>query len=160
MYHTAVMKRLPRLTLCAVAVVSLALTIPLQGQCDYDVTIIQAPECPPFGFQQTFGLGLNLAGEITGFHCICLCTADQAFRWTAETGLTALVLPPGGSQSRGYDINDAGHIVGSYVSASLGMSALSPAALPSSPTAEQTHRTEQPQCARSRYVEERDVPLL
>ena len=106
------MKRLTCLTLCAVAAAGLATGA--HAQCQYELTVIQAPDCPPFGPQPTFGYGINSAAEVVGYHCACICTSDQAFRWTAKTGLVELAEPPGTGSSRASDINDMGWIVGNF----------------------------------------------
>ena len=38
----------------------------VQAQCHYDVTIIQAPECPIFGIPPINGFGLNALGHVVG----------------------------------------------------------------------------------------------
>ena len=94
--------------------VASAATVRSYGQCEYDVTIIQAPDCLPFGSQPTFGTGVNSAGELAGYYCVCLCESDQAFGWTAEAGLVELAMPPGAISSRASGINDMGWSVGNF----------------------------------------------
>ncbi len=86
------------------------------GQCQYQVTVIQAPECPIFGFPPTFGTGINNLGHVVGYHCDCgfLSSSDDAFVWTPESGLVTLSFPAGTIRKRAFDINDAGYIVGEF----------------------------------------------
>ena len=82
------------------------------GQCGYDVTIIQAPVCPPFGNQATIGTALNDLADVVGYHCQCFCgNGDQAFLWDGGPGLIPLQFPAGTSSSVAWGINDALQIV-------------------------------------------------
>lgn len=96
------------------ALASLLAASPAKGACQYDVTIIQAPDCPPFGPQWTYGSGVNQNGDVAGYRCVCLCNNDQAFNWTVVTGLVDLELPSDVDSSRAFDLNDIGWIVGDY----------------------------------------------
>ena len=82
------------------------------AQCQYDVTIIQAPECPPFGAQPTVGTAINDQGHVVGYYDVCLGDIQRAFLWTPEGGMQTLAMPDGVLSARAYDINDAGQIVG------------------------------------------------
>ena len=82
------------------------------AQCQYDVTIIQAPDCPPFGAQPTIGTSINSHGHVVGYYQVCIGGTDQPFVWTPEGGLQTLEMPEGVVSARAYDINDAGQIVG------------------------------------------------
>ena len=87
-----------------------------QAQCQYDVTIIQAPVCPaPLEEPPvTIAIGLNELGQVVGYHRQCdELTFDEAFVWTPETGLLTLDRPTGFDGARANDINDSGDIVGS-----------------------------------------------
>ena len=103
----------PRNSLLAGSLGLLLASSAAQGQCQYEVTVIQAPACPIFGFQPTRGRGTNALGHVVGFHCRCLLeTLDIAFFWTPESGLVDLAIPFGFSDARAFDINDFGQIVG------------------------------------------------
>ncbi|MCH8007222.1 MAG: hypothetical protein IH888_13510, partial [Planctomycetes bacterium] len=96
-----------------------------QGQCQYEVTVIQAPPCPIFGFEPTRGSGTNALGHVVGFHCRCLLEIlDIAFLWTPESGLVDLAIPFGFSDARASDINDRGQIVGELEKGNLPHAAL------------------------------------
>ncbi len=83
-----------------------------RAQCQYDVTIIQAPDCPPFGAQPTIGTGINNLGHIVGYYDVCLGDTQRAFLWTPEGGMQTLEMPDGVLSARASDINDVGQIVG------------------------------------------------
>ena len=84
------------------------------GEPEYEVTIIQPPKCPPFGFLPTQGYGINSPGDVVGFHRRCDLddTADDAFVWTPESGLVDLPISEGFSEAQAFDINDRRQIVG------------------------------------------------
>ncbi len=110
--------RLPRRLSGAVAAVALASLSLIAagpqaalGQCQYDVTIIQAPECPPYGYPPTTGLGLNEHGHVVGHYDYCVVGDDRAFLWTPEEGFTTIM---GGYSATAEDINDDGMIVGTF----------------------------------------------
>lgn len=86
---------------------------PSYPQCQYEVTIIQAPECAIFGFPPTIGLGLSEQGHVVGTHLDCEFIDDEAFVWTPETGLVTLPFPAGTIRKRAYDI-EGGLIVGRF----------------------------------------------
>ena len=89
------------------------------GPCGYDVTIIQAPACPPFGPQATIGRAMNNLGQIAGYHCQCFCgNGDEAFFWDGST-FTTLPRPPGFRAARAYGMNDQGWIVGSMTESNI-----------------------------------------
>jgi len=98
----------------------LAAAAPCPGQCQYEVTIIQAEECPPYGYPPTTGLGLNESGHVVGYYPFCVIGFDVPFLWTPETGMIDLPLPPDSYEARAGDINDAGHITGSMTIADVG----------------------------------------
>ncbi len=84
-----------------------------QIACGYEVQIIQAPFCEPFGFPPTRGKGISETGEIVGFYSACVIGPGRAFRWTEETGLVTLEIPDGFTASGAEDIDSAtGWIVG------------------------------------------------
>src|SRR5512145_1446804 len=60
-------------TLLVVALVGLAGLDSAQvvGQCTYDLTIIQAPDCPVEGPPSTFATSLNDAGHVVGYYYQC-----------------------------------------------------------------------------------------
>jgi probable HAF family extracellular repeat protein len=83
-----------------------------RAQCQYEVTIIQAPECPIYGLPPTIGLGLNNLGHVVGYHRDCEFESNEAFVWTPESGLVTLDFPGDTIRKKAFDINDAGQIVG------------------------------------------------
>ncbi|MEE9131027.1 MAG: hypothetical protein V3T84_13495 [Phycisphaerales bacterium] len=80
----------------------------------YEVTaIIHAPECPPFGFPPTVGLGVSEAGDVVGYYR-CPAGEDQAFLWIGnENKFITLPMPPGTLGSAAFDIEGA-RIVGTF----------------------------------------------
>ena len=83
-----------------------------RGQCQYEVTIIQAPECPPLGHPPTIGVSLNEHGHVVGYYYSCGIPSDLPFLWTPEDGFQPLPMPPGAIEATASDINDAGVICG------------------------------------------------
>ena len=90
------------------------------GQCEYDVTVIQAPECPPYGFPPTTGLGINKHGHVVGHYFDLVALHDRAFLWTPEEGFVTLPLAPGAYDQSAEDINDRGVIVGTATLSGVG----------------------------------------
>lgn len=74
------------------------------AQCQYDVTIIAGPECPPIGIPPTRGTAINERGDVAGFYSVCTLGPDQAYLWTAEQGLVPLSIP-GASESVATDMS-------------------------------------------------------
>ena len=85
-----------------------------QGQCQYEVTVIQAPACPIYGTPPTLGISANEKGHVVGYHWQCGDTFgdDDAFVWTTQSALITLDRLPGFSQARAADLNDLDQIVG------------------------------------------------
>ena len=108
----ALRRRLHLLVLVGVTVGPWVTGAGANGPCGYDVTIIQAGDCPPFGPQATIATAVNDLGQIAGYHCQCFCGSDEAFFWDGST-FTALPRPPGFRAARAYGMNDQGWIVGS-----------------------------------------------
>jgi uncharacterized membrane protein len=73
------------------------------GQCQYEVTVIAGPECPPFGIPPTIGAGINEDGDVVGYYAACTLGPNQAFLWTADAGLVTLDIP-GATESTAQDI--------------------------------------------------------
>ena len=93
------------------------------AQCQYDVTIIQAPKCPPPLEEPpvTIATGLNEHGHVVGYYQQCANPArHEAFVWTPETGLVTLPRPAGVLSARAIDINDAGQIGGTMSTTQFG----------------------------------------
>ena len=107
----------PLILACAVAVTTTsAHAQPCGG---YEVTaIIQAPECPPFGYPPTSAWGLNEQGWVVGSFNACVIGPDVAWLWTPELGMQVIPMPPGTSYSRAVDISGS-QIVGQYDNAQL-----------------------------------------
>ena len=75
------------------------------GPPEYEVTaIIAGFACPPFGLAAVSPWALNEAGDLAG-HVTCPAGVTRAFRWTAETGLELIPMPPQTSESRASAIN-------------------------------------------------------
>ena len=85
---------------------------PAAAQCQYDVTVIQAPDVCILGSVNTFGTGLNENGAVVGSWRCPVSEHEQAFVWTPETGLISLEMPAGVVNARAFDIDNAGDIVG------------------------------------------------
>lgn len=90
---------------------------PTHGQCQYEVTVIQAPPCPfPFNDPPpTIGTGINELGHVVGYYYHCGgAEGFEAFLYTPETGLVTLDRPADVLSAGAADLNDAGVIVGTY----------------------------------------------
>jgi probable HAF family extracellular repeat protein len=97
---------------CSAGLPALAAPAPVFAQCQYEVTIIQAPE-EPWGTPATRGTALNESGVVIGYFCNYLCDLYTPFRWTAENGFEALPHPPGATSAIPSGVNEAGIICGS-----------------------------------------------
>lgn len=96
----------------AALVVGLATAAECPGQCQYEVTIIDAPPCPFYGPVE-HACGINSFGDVIGWHPQCDDTALwEAFLWTPQDGYEVLDRPPGFDSALAEDVNDAGQIVG------------------------------------------------
>lgn len=87
---------------------------PAHAQCQYSVTVILGPECPPFGFPPIGAEDVTELGAVVGTYRQCTLGADQAYVWTAETGFSTLQLPPGAQFAKAAGANDQGMIVGTW----------------------------------------------
>ncbi len=86
-----------------------------RAQCRYQLTVVDAPDCPIFGSPGTIGSAINESGAIVGEHARCGIEHwpdSQAFFWSPEGGLIDLPVLPGMIESRALDINDGGRITG------------------------------------------------
>ncbi len=86
----------------------------------YEVTaIIQAPECPPFGFPPTIGTAISepiddVLPNVVGYYNSCTIGPSRAFLWIGiENKFITIPMPPGTIWSRAYDIA-ATQIVGYF----------------------------------------------
>lgn len=85
-----------------------------QVPCTYSALKIGAPICPFWGPVSITPQGLNNSGNWVGYQTSCVdLSAYVAVRWTPETGIAPLPLPPGTTTSIAADINDHGTVVGS-----------------------------------------------
>ncbi len=91
---------------------TLLATSPAAAQCQYDVTVIQAPDVCGLGSVITSGIGLNDNGAVVGSWRCPVSEHEQAFVWRLETGLISLEMPAGVVNARAFDIDNAGDIVG------------------------------------------------
>ena len=100
----------------AAALVGGVLAQSVQAQCQYDVTIIQAPDCPwPFPPPATVGTGINDLGHMVGYYTQCGgAEGNEAFLWTPEEGLITLERPSGANSAEARDINNPGQIAGYF----------------------------------------------
>ena len=81
---------------------------------EYQVTaIVQAAECPPFGYPPTSPRGINEQGWMVGTIQSCVIGPDVAMLWTPEDGLMVIPMPPGTSYSAAAAISGS-LIVGAY----------------------------------------------
>ena len=113
--------RFAKVMVAAIAVLSLITGQALAQPCGgYEVTaIIQAPECPPFGFPPTIGTAISepIDGglpNVVGYYLSCAIGPNTAFVWIGnENKFTTLDFPFGTSQSQANGISDDGtRIVG------------------------------------------------
>jgi probable HAF family extracellular repeat protein len=104
-----------RLTLCAVAVVSLPTRA--HAQCQYDLSTFQGPTCE-FTQSPTRGRGINEAEQVAGDYTLCGIGTGEAFLW--DGSLLTLQRPPGVTGAGAWDINDAGLIAGQMIVSGLG----------------------------------------
>ncbi len=108
----------------AVSVGVLLLTTATHAQIPcggYEVAaIIQAPECPPFGFPPTIGRGISEPIDgglpyVVGHVQSCVIGPDVAFLWTPGQGIQLIPTPPGTIRSWAFDISpDGNKIAGSF----------------------------------------------
>jgi uncharacterized membrane protein len=98
--------------LIGVFLAALAAAAPCPGQCQYEVAIIQAEECEPWGYPSTTGLDLNESGHVVGYYKYCVIGPDVPFLWTPDTGMIDLPLPPDSYEARADDINNDDQVVG------------------------------------------------
>lgn len=102
-----------RAAACAGALAALLTSTEARAQCQYDVTIIEGPKCPIFGYAPINPLGLNELGQIAGMHWQCSNWPDEeAFFWGPESGIVDLPRLPGFDAGRAYDLNERGQVVG------------------------------------------------
>ena len=108
-----------RLTLCALAVVSLA--IRAHAQCQYELVIIQGgPDCGLLPPSPTLGRGINESAQVTGSYTVCALGNGEAFLWDGGPGVITLERPPGVGGAGAWDINDGGLIVGTMAGTGIG----------------------------------------
>ncbi len=122
-FRTASLKRgafaIPVVLTVLISAPSTYAQIPCGG---YEVTaIIQAPECPPFGFPPTIGRGISepIDGglpNVVGHYQSCTIGPDTAFLWIGnENKFTTLPVPPGTIRSWAFDITpDGAKIAGAF----------------------------------------------
>ena len=104
-----------RLTLCALAVVSLPPCA--HAQCQYQLTAFQGPSCD-FTESPTRGTGINEAGQVVGYYTLCALGPEETFLWDGV--LVTLQRPPGITDADASDINDAGLIAGTMILDGIG----------------------------------------
>lgn len=96
--------------LVAAVVVVCVAYVRASAQCEYEAAPIVPPHCP-FNFAFAAGYAVNNQGLVAGQYAQCSGTLDEAFTWSAATGL--VTLPRGdyaGAVAR--DVNDQGDVVG------------------------------------------------
>lgn len=91
---------------------SLLAVSPARAACQYDVTVIEGPPCPPYGPQPTVGMALNAKGAVVGYYCACDCKVTQGFLWSADGGFGPLEMPQGVLSSEASDISARNWIAG------------------------------------------------
>lgn len=84
------------------------------AQCQYEVTIVQAPQCPPpFANPNIKGMDLNSLGDVVGRYDQCDTTYREGFFWTAKSGqFITLERRPELVGIEAQDVNDGQTIVG------------------------------------------------
>ncbi len=88
------------------------------GQCEYELTVIEADWASLRGYTYVKGVALNEHGHIVGYY-----SAGDYFRpflWTPEEGAIALPMPDGAYLGSAEDINDEGVIVLTLMVSGLG----------------------------------------
>ena len=121
----------PLILACAVAVAVTTTTAHAQIPCGgYEVTaIIQAPECPPFGFPPTIGTAISepIDGglpNVVGYYQSCTIGPPRAFLWIGnEDRFITVPMPPGTLASGAFDIAGT-QIVGTFDLSGDGLSGL------------------------------------
>ena len=98
--------------LWGLALASLATSSAVHGQCQYSVTVVQAPACRITGPPPGTPFGISAAGAIAGRYQQCLASDTEAFTWTAAGGFLTLPRPAASQGAQALAINDAGQIVG------------------------------------------------
>ena len=117
----APLRRAGRAAAYAGALASLLFGADARGQCQYEVTVIQAPDvCGILGPVHTFGTGLNENGAVVGSWKCPVWEDNEAFVWTPASGLTTLARPTGVRSASATDISDDGVVVGTYLVANVG----------------------------------------
>ncbi|MEE9129853.1 MAG: hypothetical protein V3T84_07515 [Phycisphaerales bacterium] len=118
------------ITALAVGLVAGANTLHAQIPCEYEVTaIIQAPECPPFGFPPTIGRGISepIDGglpNVVGYYNSCTIGPRTAFLWIGnEDRFITIPMPAGTLSSEAADIEGT-RIVGTFNLEDDGLSGL------------------------------------
>lgn len=112
------MNRAPQQSIVGLVVAELALAVALpigevHGQCVYEATIIQAPECQILGVPPIEPRGISSLGHVAGWHKNCKFSNAIAFFWTPTLGLVEIPFPAGTISRKAEDINSYGRIVGS-----------------------------------------------
>ncbi len=103
-----------------------------QNPCEYEVTaIIQAPECPPFGFPPTIGMAISepIDGglpNVVGYYQSCTIGPDTAFLWIGnEDKFIRLDMPPNTLLTKSRGISPSGQaIVGEFDLAGDGLNVI------------------------------------
>jgi hypothetical protein len=87
--------------------------------CRYEISaVIQAPTCG-LGGVSTIGTAINASGTTIVGYRFCLGTA-MPWKWTQQTGLVMLTLPPWLVEARPADVNDNNIMVGAGVGTQAG----------------------------------------
>jgi hypothetical protein len=96
----------------SLAVIGRAMADGAQRPCAYTVVTVPAPVCPFWGPRAPDPPGMNNLGNWVGSIRDCSTGWDRPIRWTPQTGIAPLPLPPGTSVGWASDVNDAGLAVG------------------------------------------------
>ena len=87
----------------------------LAGAPEYEVTIIQGPDCGIFGPTPIAIWGLNDLGDGCGSYSHCdPPTTGEGFTWSVRDGISVIPRPPGADTLTASDLNSKGVVVGHY----------------------------------------------
>ncbi|MCH8151443.1 MAG: hypothetical protein IH830_03605 [Planctomycetes bacterium] len=115
-------RRLGSVVPVTLAILLVTAAVRAQMPCGYKVTaLIQAEECPPFGFPPTIGTAISEPVDgglpnIVGYYQSCVIGPARAFLWTGADGkFVTLDMPPGTGSAKARDISaDGTQIVGEF----------------------------------------------
>jgi hypothetical protein len=85
----------------------------VNGQCQYEMTVIAAPGCGPAGIPPVFPQDINSHGHICGSYWLCDWGTERPFYWTPEDGFVPISIPDWAVTGTAFGLNDHGMVCGS-----------------------------------------------